>query len=137
MHSWSPRGELPPDDRSRQNALTCAWILLFAVRVRELCQTLNVSVDIMERTIAALQEQIRQDLELLKWVQSAVKHCDVGWDGAAALIRSELNEVRDRTGKLIGWRLSLAFPYVDPSGNGANGHPPILREELLPVDSVA
>lgn len=131
---WSVFQEVPPDDTERQNDVVCAWISLFAAHVRELCQSRGLPMDTMEEGIRDLQERMRENLRVCKWIKSAIERHDIGWRGVAALIESRLVDVRAGTGEILGCRLVCSFPYLDSTGQKDPRHPPVIQDQMFYMD---
>ncbi|MDD3896630.1 MAG: hypothetical protein PHU04_02160 [Candidatus Peribacteraceae bacterium] len=132
---WSVFQEVPPDDTEKQHDVVCAWVHLFAAHVRELCQSRGFSMDTMEEGIRDLQERMRENLAVCKWIKSAAEHHDIGWRGVAALIELRLIDVRASSGAILGCRLVCSFPYLDSTGKKDHQHSPIIQDQLFYLDS--
>ncbi|MCK5020674.1 MAG: hypothetical protein KAS32_26880 [Candidatus Peribacteraceae bacterium] len=106
-------------DSVNANRAVIFLVTIFAEHIRDLCERYGVPVDICESVMIQIQEEIRNDVDILKWAESSREKYDVGFDGIANLIKHNLTTV-EREEHVIGYRLTLTFPYVD-IGDGKSG----------------
>jgi|GEM_PF-5963431 len=136
VKQWTPVTDAGESWKAQNDAIG-AWIRLFAEHVETICKAYGVPLDVMQRTLGCFQQQIADDLTVLKWAESFASHHDLGWEQTARAVQTSIQDVRDRLDPYIvlGLRLTLTFPFVPTDAKPAE--PNTVREVFFPLPSAS